>query len=437
MPELQFQITADVKGAQDGKRAIDELAQTARRAETESAQAEGLSLGRKRQLRDAIKGLAFEFPILGRVASLALNPISAAVTLAIAGFSAFKKVLDDISRSGHIEGWKQGTAALEAQEKAVADLIVSANAYERSLTRIANATQSVTDRAKQALEAIRAQARAQTELTDAEEAAEMARIDAAEQLGEITPTRAIQQRLETQRRFTGRREAIRIEEEQAGFAARRAEIGALGAERRDVAGAIGAQTARVAELERQGVSPAALALRLKEVEENLARARAAGPGAAGVVGQLEQQRRALVGIGPGRAEEFRAAQEELAELQRREKQLVERERAVRADLDAGVRQSLIQEGLRRPTLAARAVAREAGPLAEQAQGIAGRAFELNQTALAQEGQQLGETITEAVAVAIREAGAPVTDAMVAAVTRELSRLAKEFDEKLRGNRGSN
>lgn len=53
----------------------------------------------KRQMREAVKGVAYEFPLLGRAAALALNPVTASVAGIIAAFRLWKIRVDELSKS--------------------------------------------------------------------------------------------------------------------------------------------------------------------------------------------------------------------------------------------------------------------------------------------------------------------------------------------------
>jgi hypothetical protein len=57
------------------------------------------TLTKKQQLRDMVKGLGHEFPVLGRFASMALNPIAIATSAISVAFIAAKKNLDNIKQS--------------------------------------------------------------------------------------------------------------------------------------------------------------------------------------------------------------------------------------------------------------------------------------------------------------------------------------------------
>ena len=85
--------------AQDIVKKVTEETQKSTEATKKNTDAEGKSFTSKKQLKEAIKGLSMEFPILGRVAALALNPIAFAVAAGALAFTIWRRRAEGLIQS--------------------------------------------------------------------------------------------------------------------------------------------------------------------------------------------------------------------------------------------------------------------------------------------------------------------------------------------------
>lgn len=85
--------------AQDIVKKVTEETQKSTEATKKNTDAEGKSFTSKKQLKEAIKGLSMEFPILGRVAALALNPIAFAVAAGALAFTIWRRRAEELNRT--------------------------------------------------------------------------------------------------------------------------------------------------------------------------------------------------------------------------------------------------------------------------------------------------------------------------------------------------
>lgn len=139
--EKDFQIklvaSADMRAAKDAARALQEVrketGQEAKETQDSAKSSERLAL-KKNELRAAVKGLSLEFPVLGRLAALALNPISLFVAGAASAWGIWtrriKEATDalggfempDVSGS-KLEGIRQATEAWGKYAEAVGNAV--------------------------------------------------------------------------------------------------------------------------------------------------------------------------------------------------------------------------------------------------------------------------------------------------------------------------
>lgn len=86
------------KFTEETKKATEET-KKATVATQENTTATDRAFTSKKQLKDAVRGLSMEFPILGRLASLALNPISLIVAGIAGAFTIWKRRVDELTIS--------------------------------------------------------------------------------------------------------------------------------------------------------------------------------------------------------------------------------------------------------------------------------------------------------------------------------------------------
>jgi hypothetical protein len=206
-PKLRAEITTtfDGKGTEDAKKALAGVGQAATQSASESktaaAQTQEASKRSTEEIhnaRAAVRGLALEFPFLARVANAALNPITAAVGVAVAAFSALLSVLQELRRisSETVTPMRNLAGALDNQRDAAAEAQLKAAEYQRTLEGIGKEAETTKERIDELTESILRRARAEGQLEDANKALALAEIEEAEAAGKITSEEAIKRRAE-------------------------------------------------------------------------------------------------------------------------------------------------------------------------------------------------------------------------------------------------
>jgi hypothetical protein len=379
--EIRIKATADTKGFKETQDAAENLGK--------------VGTSRFRDMKAAARGLALEFPLLGRVMSLALNPISAIVAVAITAFGAFQRAIKGLHEAvGTTADWENNAAAIAAQRKEMEAAAIESAKFQRSLDAVASATQTVTDKTNDLIAVIRLKSRLETELSDAEEAAALANIDSQEKLGQISGEAAIASRLSISRAAEARRAAIADVARGESSTARIQERGALRGEAISLDAAIAGQEGRLGAM----MSPAEIDRQIARTEKNLeaalkarkerpavpgliqdsAAARLMGvqPAIAGqqaaegqAIGQLRQLLQSLMDLRQPRAIEFQTEAERLQALRARRTAVGQRDVALGREGDQALTTANIEDRFGPRISQARQTAREAGPLAELQAGV--------------------------------------------------------------------
>jgi hypothetical protein len=227
----------DPRGAEAAKAAALEVKQTAEASNlahrSGGKDLDGLTekIGKataaKARLRTSIQGAALQFPILGRFASAAINPMIGGIGLLVSGLTLAVKWVRELHR-GLGDMVKVDVAAeMMAQGRALQEAELAARKYARELDRASQASISVADATKQIVDQIRAKATAEAEIADAQTGLEMAHVDEQERLGLISATEAIQQRAAIQDAADQRRLERELAVSKAIVAAREKELDQL------------------------------------------------------------------------------------------------------------------------------------------------------------------------------------------------------------------
>src|ERR1041384_746315 len=229
MPDLQINIEtiADRTGAQNERADIESIKQQATESNVEQLRGlDQLSEEGRRALgvidketknvahshgdwHKAVKALRHEFPALYHVAHLALNPITAAVgAIAIGTHKAIEafKVAMAVLKSSE---WESSKDAWKAQAAAIEEAEINARKFDLSLHALAESQQTIIEKSERVVDGIRKEAIERVAIASAEEARDLARIDAEAKLGPdkggISEATALERRLAVQRDYAKRR----------------------------------------------------------------------------------------------------------------------------------------------------------------------------------------------------------------------------------------
>lgn len=216
-PNFNIQIVtqADLKGAAQAEAAIhkvksatDQASKGMQDAGAKGSRAfEGLNKSGNvfqkttRGLASGIRGLALQFPILGRFAEAVVNPLMlgfGAMIFVVARLVQHFKLLSQNFKNFQSEELK---TALENQKKALEDASLAADEYSRKLVQIRLDGLGAVESTNDMISAIQRQARMADELASDELALELAQIDEQERSGQISGTTAIKQRAAARDRF--------------------------------------------------------------------------------------------------------------------------------------------------------------------------------------------------------------------------------------------
>jgi hypothetical protein len=153
---IAFRTEADLKGADQMAKAVGamrdqfahmpkELSELSKKQDEAGKSGKELS-GRFTALKDAAKGLAFEFPILGRVIQLATNPIAiiaAATVTAVSAFLEWSKAIDEaLKRVQALATFKKTLDSLSVSQHAVA---IAVEAYNEAVKKSGTNDKSAQD----------------------------------------------------------------------------------------------------------------------------------------------------------------------------------------------------------------------------------------------------------------------------------------------------
>jgi hypothetical protein len=213
----------------EGIRGFELLSDEAKKALTGITQGtDGVTLSQGR-LRSALQGVGRVFPELGALARAAFHPLTLlitatiiAVTKAIEGFKEMGRVLS-------LPVWKDSSETWKAYDSGLAQANASAQLFQFTLRGVADTNALLQKAADDVTASLQRQQNAQMAIRNAEQALELARIDALARLapekGGISEVEAIERKLAAQKRFAAEESASekRNRDEQAETLRRRIE----------------------------------------------------------------------------------------------------------------------------------------------------------------------------------------------------------------------
>lgn len=160
----------------------------------EQEQKEKSAVASKGEIRRGLREIGAEIPILGEVGRLAMEPLVGAFVLLATVVSAALEGIKELGNRSTPE-FQRLTQAVQEQKEAMEQVDLAANAYNRSLERLANAGQGVEAASNAYTSRIKAQADRQGEIDAAMHARSGALLKAAEENGLITHRDYIAKRL--------------------------------------------------------------------------------------------------------------------------------------------------------------------------------------------------------------------------------------------------
>lgn len=176
------------------------------------------------ELKKMVRELAHEFPLLGSAARIALNPIAGGFTALIGILGGLKHIFDSIieaSSTGIFSGsFRQN---LDEARKAALESELAFRAYERSIVAVGQAHSGAAQKSRDEIDALREQQVAVLALTNAKEAAEIARVNMMEKQKRIGQDEAARMRLDIQDRYARLKLEEEVEAKEAELAAKRKE----------------------------------------------------------------------------------------------------------------------------------------------------------------------------------------------------------------------
>jgi len=128
----------------------------------------------KKQWKDAVKGLANEFPVLGHLGMLAINPITAAVALGASAWAIWKYRVDELAES------MSRLKLPDLGQQSVSRIHATAEAYERLNTAVKNAVEkynSVDEASNRHLTRLREELELEKQLLAANKARDLATLE--------------------------------------------------------------------------------------------------------------------------------------------------------------------------------------------------------------------------------------------------------------------
>ncbi len=229
--------TADLKGttdAQAGIRAVNQLEGESGRVATETAAkttaATDRSVAAKNRLKDSIRGAALQFPILGRLAEAAINPMIAGIGLAVV-FAAQLHKNFKLIRTGLEDVFKADISkTLELQSQKMQAAAEDAAIYAAQLRELANAELSASKAAQAREAAVQKRGKLTEGVDEATKAVELARINEGERTGALSPERAEQMRNAVELKYSELRIKRQDEEAQTVIRIKKQELADLIAE---------------------------------------------------------------------------------------------------------------------------------------------------------------------------------------------------------------
>jgi uncharacterized protein YukE len=198
-------LEASTAGARDFAAAQREIERTLREAKgpvEQQGAAIGNLIGKKEGLRQIIRALTRDFPVLGRIAQFALNPLAAGIALLTVAMGKMRTGVTHVQNALlDLQDQSRRTDFVSKQQDDLNRAGRDASQYARQLRGIATAAQSITDRTNESLAATRALATAQAALDSEEHALRIEQINELERKKTITAEEGLRRRAQLEREF--------------------------------------------------------------------------------------------------------------------------------------------------------------------------------------------------------------------------------------------
>ena len=201
------------KSAKDSASAYEELLGPVKKNTTAAEEAEkavGKLSGSKKVLKESLKELAHAFPGVGSAMVLLKNPITilvGALATAVTSVRSYMLSVEELARSVGVH--EAVSRTMQTLGGAARDAATGLRQFKTDMDDAATSGTKFVDKMKEVQEAIDKAALRETEKRDANEALAIAKANASEKGGKITPQQAIQQRLNITNDFAAQREAAR------------------------------------------------------------------------------------------------------------------------------------------------------------------------------------------------------------------------------------
>jgi hypothetical protein len=201
--EEALKSNVDAAGAlAAANREIDSTLRDAKAPAEQQAAALGNIVGKKASLREVIRALTRDFPVLGRVAQFALNPLAAGIALLTVAMGKMRTGVTHVQNALlDLQDQSRRTDFVSKQQDDLNRAGRDASQYARQLRGIATAAQSITDRTNESIAAARALATAQAALDSEEHALRIEQINELERKKTITAEEGLRRRSQLEREF--------------------------------------------------------------------------------------------------------------------------------------------------------------------------------------------------------------------------------------------
>ncbi len=234
MAEADFKVkisvdaSSAVSGAQQTSAELGKIGEAGKKAWQDNAEGADKAAGSTKNISDALKGLGREFPILGQVGRLALNPLALAVAGIAYAFGLAKQKLEEwnaaLDAMAARNAQKDFLPGIEAKVAALQDAAASGAAFQESLRGMGEAEDAFAKKVGLAIDKLREFVTAQAEVRSAEEARDLARVNLQEKEGKLTGAQAIVARAGIREQYRSRREQDQTAAENAELALKESEL---------------------------------------------------------------------------------------------------------------------------------------------------------------------------------------------------------------------
>ncbi len=192
MPDKELTIGVNTKGDASGAKEVGkelgnvtEQTKAGEKAGQALNEAEQKSNSTRRESREILRGLGETFPIVGELGRVAFLGVAGAVMFFIKVVGSALDQIKELGDRGTPE-FEKLTDAVKDQKSAIEELELSYAAYERSLKRVSDASQTVQDQAKEFQSGIKSHHDADESILGKSHERDISAIQAAEEMGLIT-----------------------------------------------------------------------------------------------------------------------------------------------------------------------------------------------------------------------------------------------------------